>query len=400
VKAGHAVLMEPRPVRATALLGLGLVGAAIAVLAVAGPVTIGGIALPGAAQPARAMLVASTASLVACVLFMPARQGHPTDRVELALAGAVGLGGLSLLAVAGAPALLAILLLLLAGLHATRPSPRPFIERLRGPLMAALLLGLAGIFLNAPATPGLARVGALGLVLGLVAAAGLVPFLRLFDPMERTSSSGLVWTAFLAPNLAVVLAAGLIPGLGAAAGVFSDGCLGFGLLNLGWGVLAAWRAPEPAAAWRHSFTADWGLALVGLGLQAAGEQGVRASFLILLSLVLVRLPLYLYARPVLLGIEPERRRPLGLMLGLALAGAAPFAGFAGRLLLLEGAMQLAWPLAVVLLLAMLAYLGHSVRLGATLGRPRGRAAAGVALALALSLAIGVLPGLFLGLAGY
>jgi hypothetical protein len=399
VKVGEAVIMEHRPARVTVLsvlFVLAVIGVLLTVLALLGPLSIAGVGLPGASQPARVMLAASAVALIAAVLFIPTR----VDRLELAAAGLVGLGGAAVLAVGGTPVLLAIPLLLLALLHATRPSPRPFAERLRGPVMAALMLGLAGMFLGVPATPGLARVGALGLVLALVAAAGLLPFVRPFDPQERTSSSGLVWTAFLAPNLAVALSTRVVPGLGAAAGIFSIVCLGFGLLNLAWGVFAAWRASDTTAAWRHSFTADWGLVLVGLGLQASGDQGARASFLLLLSLVLVRLPLYLYARPALLGAEQERPGALGLILGLALAGVAPFAGFAGRLLLLEGAMQLAWPLAAALLLAMVAYLAHSVRLGTTLGRPRGRTAAGVAVAVVLSLVIGILPGLFLSLAGY
>jgi len=84
---------------------------------------------------------------------------------------------------------------------------------------------------------------------------------------------------------------------------------------------------------------------------------------------------------------------------VALGGAAPFSGFAVRILLLRAASELAWPLALLLVGAMLLWVAHSLRLGRSLGRPTGRTAVGVGIALALSLAIGVAPGLFLQLAG-
>jgi hypothetical protein len=313
--------------------------------------------------------------------------------------GLAGLGGVSILAMAADPLLVSLLLILFGALQATWPSPRPFVERLRNPGLAGLLLGLGSVFLNTSTGPALGRAGVVGLVLGLGAAAGLAPYLYRFDVREPTSSSGLAWTGFVAPVLALAMVGEEVPRLNASeAAVFSALCLALGLGNLAWGLLAAWRASAPPIAWRRAFLADWGLALVGFGLVTPSRHGLAAAYLILLALVLVRMPLYLYARPAM--AEPERPGPANLLVGLALAGAAPFAGFAARLLLLEAAMSVAWPLAAVLLLAMVAWFAHSFRLGASLGRTRGRTAVGVALVLALSAAMGIAPGVALSLGGF
>src|SRR5207237_4717886 len=84
-------------------------------------------------------------------------------------------------------------------------------------------------------------------------------------------------------------------------------------------------------------------------------------------------------------------RPVNLVVAAALAGSAPFAGFAARVLLLCGATQLFWPLGLVLALGMLLWLPGSLRLGRSLGVPRGRQALGVALVLALNVAVGLYP---------
>jgi formate hydrogenlyase subunit 3/multisubunit Na+/H+ antiporter MnhD subunit len=215
------------------------------------------------------------------------------------------------------------------------------------------------------------------------------------------------WTAFFAPAVALVLIAQVLPKLQAdEAGVFASLCLALGLLNVAWGVLAAWRATDAAAAWRHTFIADWGLVLCGMGLLTPLVLGGKAAYLLLLSMLLVRLPLYVFAQPAIKSPEPggdgERAGGglIALLVGLALAGAAPFAGFAARLLLLQAAMTVAWPLAVVLLLAMLAYLAHCVRLGSSLGRPSRRTAIGIVVVLGVSTVLGVVPGVFLAVGGY
>ena len=78
---------------------------------------------------------------------------------------------------------------------------------------------------------------------------------------------------------------------------------------------------------------------------------------------------------------------------------APFAGFAARVLLLRGATQVYWPLALVIGLGLLLWLAPSLRLGRSLGLPRGRQAWGVGVALTLNVVIGLYPQPFLLLAG-
>jgi NADH:ubiquinone oxidoreductase subunit 2 (subunit N) len=234
-------------------------------------------------------------------------------------------------------------------------------------------------------------VGALSLALGLAAAAGLAPYLPNLDAEEPASSSYLAWTAFFGPALALSLPLRLLPALNAGEGaVFGSTLVALGLVNLGLGTLGAWRTASDADAWRYSFLADWGLALVGLGLFM--PEGRAAAYLALLSVVLVRLPLYLWARPVLLGREKPRLGPLNVLLAVMLAGAAPFSGFPVRLLVLHAAVQIAWPLAVPLLAAMLLWAAHAFRLARTVGAPRGRGALGLWLTLALSLGLGLAPG--------
>ena len=61
------------------------------------------------------------------------------------------------------------------------------------------------------------------------------------------------------------------------------------------------------------------------------------------------------------------------------------------MLLLRGATQLFWPLALVLALGMLLWLPGSLRLGRSMGIPRGRRALGVALVVAVNVAVGLYP---------
>jgi hypothetical protein len=345
--------------------------------------------------PVRALLVATAASLAMLVALVPAN----VDRLRLLGLGLAGLTAASAFAFAPGLWFVALVLLLLGACQAALPGRRPFADRYRAPALAAILLGMGALLAAAPGdSPAPARLAALALVLGLVAAIGLIPNLQSLDPEEPSSASPLVWTAFLGPVLALALIArfeAVLPLAGASA--YGSLLIGIGLLNLFWAVVGAWRVAEDAAAWRYSFLADWGLALVALGLLV--PDGRAAAYLVLLSLLLVRLPLYFCARPVVLGRQAARLGPLNLLLAAALAGAAPFSGFMSRVLLLRGATEIYWPLAAVLVLAMLLWLPHSVRLARSLGRPRGRAALGVALALVLALAMGLYPGAFLAAFG-
>jgi len=181
-----------------------------------------------------------------------------------------------------------------------------------------------------------------------------------------------------------------------ASDAFGAMLIGLGLLNVLWGTVAAWRTESDAAAWRYSFLSDWGLILCGFGLAIADGQG--AALILLLSIVLGRLPLYLWSRQGVRDKTPTDR-PINLLVAAALAGSAPFAGFAARVMLLRGATQIYWPLAVVLAAAMLLWLPASLRLGRSMGLPRGRQAIGVAIVLALSVFLGIYPQPLLALAG-
>jgi hypothetical protein len=119
-------------------------------------------------------------------------------------------------------------------------------------------------------------------------------------------------------------------------------------------------------------------------------DGQRAALLVLFGILVGRLPLYLLSRQAIRE-KTVTRRPINLVVAAALAGSAPFVGFAARILLLRAATQVFWPLALVLAVVMLAWLPGSLRLGRTLGPPRGRHAVGVALVLAVNVAMGLYP---------
>jgi hypothetical protein len=245
----------------------------------------------------------------------------------------------------------------------------------------------------------LGRVGGLSLALAVVAAAGLLPYLADFQREEPTTSSSLVWTAFFAPVLALGLLPRVLPTLNVEEGtVFAATLVALGLLNLGWGAIGAWRTADPAAAWRYSFLVDWGLALTGMGLLV--REGREAAYLALLGMVVVRLPLYLRARPALLQSSPGRLGATGVLVALLLAGTAPFSGFPVRLLMLRAGTELWWPLVPVLLGLMLLAMPGCFRLARTLEPGQGRAAVGFYAAVALSLVLGLAPAGFLALGGY
>jgi hypothetical protein len=318
-------------------------------------------------------------------------------RRHLVLQG--GAGVLAGAAIAVVPTLdLALLVLLALGtLDAAAGGWKPFAVRMRAPVVAVGILALALVFVRVEGPEVLARFAAVGLVAGMAAAIGLLPFIHPFEADEAAPASPLVWTVFVGPLLAVVLVArsqSLIPV--EAGEAFSAMLIGVGLLNMTWGSIAAWFAVNNEAAWRYSFLADWGLVLCGFGLTLL--DGRSAALLVLFSLVICRLPLYLVARePV--ASRPRTEGPLNLLVAAALAGSAPFVGFAARVLLLRGATQLFWPLAFALAVAMLLWLPGSLRLGRSLGVPRGRQALGVAIVLAVNVAAGLYPLPLLTVAG-
>jgi NADH:ubiquinone oxidoreductase subunit 2 (subunit N) len=336
--------------------------------------------------------------LAACALVLAVALAPVTaSRRALLAKGGIGLAGTA--AIAAVPTFdLALLVLLAIGVvHAAIEGRRSFALRLRAPVFAVGLLALAMLFARVDGPVVLHRFAAVGLGAGLAATIGLLPYLHSFDPEEMVTASPVAWLAYIGPVVAAVVIAGAQGLLSVDAGeAFGAILIGLGLVNMAWGAFAAWWTENGAAAWRYSFVADWGLALVGFGI--ALPDGRRAALVVLFTVVLCRLPLYIASRPSV----RERiltDRPTNILVAAALAGSAPFAGFAARVLLLRAATELYWPLALVVAVGMLLWLPASLRLGRSLGVPRGRQAAGVAVVLAINVAAGLYPLPLLSVAG-
>lgn len=391
--AACASALQPRPRLALALAGvLGVAGLGAVLLSVPGLSSdqLGITLMLSAAS--RSMLIAASAALAMLVALPPPR----ADRSTLLRWGLGGLAGMAAIAVAPSLDIAVMVVLLLVVLQAAGSGRRPYANRVRAPALAVALfaLGLVLATLQGPAL--LPKLAALCLVAGLAAALGVMPWIHEFDADERTATSPIPWLAFVGPVLAVVVvgqAGELVEG---AEGAFSALLIALGLLNIGVATLAAWRTASDADAWRYSFIADWGLALCGFGLIV--PDGVGAALLVLYSILLGRLPLYLWSRQSLRE-KAQAGKPINFIVAAALAGSAPFAGFPARILLLRAATALYWPLALVLALSFLLWLPGSLRLGRTLGAPAGRQLIGIAVALAISALFGLFPRPLLALAG-
>lgn len=342
--------------------------------------------------PSRALIVAAGITLFGLVAVAPPR----INRTPFLIAGLTGLAGLVAIAAAPSLDLVVLTVLVLAVLHAAMPAHGSLAVRLQAPAMGAVLLAGGLYFSRLDGTVLEIRIAAVALVAGVVAAVGALPFLQEIDPEDSAAASPIPWAAFLGPVLVVAAlsrARALVPEAGNAFGAM---LIGIGIINVVWATIAAWRVESEIAAWRYSFLADMGLALCGVGL--AVPDGAAASQLVLYGILFSRLPLYLWSRPALRERAPNDR-PLNLWVAAALAGSAPFAGFPARVLLLRGATQIYWPLALVLALSMLLWLPSSLRLGRSLGRPRGRTLVGIGVVLIVSVIIGLYPALFLSAAG-
>ena len=381
---------RPRAAFAAAAI-LGLAGVAALVLAGSSTSNQLGVSLSLSSE-SRALLIAAAAALALVVALAPLL----VERAILLTWGLAGLAGMAAIAAATSLDEIVLVVLALSILQAASTGSRSFAVRLRGPVVAAALLAFAAAAARSEGPPILSHFAAVGLVAGLSAGLGTLPYIHQFDPEERTATSPIPWMAFIGPVLALAVltrARDLVPSEGAALGAMM---IGLGLLNMLWGSLASWRTEVGAAAWHYSFMADWGLALCGLGLAIA--DGQRAALLVLYGMLLSRLPLYLWSRQSLREKRPNDR-PINLLAAAMLAGSAPFAGFAARVLLLQGATQVYWPLALVIGLGLLLWLPPSLRLGRSLGLPRGRQAWGIGIALAANTVIGLYPQPFLSLAG-
>jgi hypothetical protein len=345
--------------------------------------------LPEAAE----ILVLVAAALVFAFVFAPAA----IPRRSLVIQGGAGVAASAAIALVPTLDLALLILLALGTFDAAMGGLPTFAVRMRAPVVAVGILALALVFVRVEGPDVLGRFASVGLVAGLAAAIGLLPYVHPFEADEATPASPVVWLVFVGPLLVAVLVARAQGLISVDAGeAFAAMLIGVGLLNMAWGAIASWFTASDDAAWRYSFLADWGLVLCGFGL--ALIDGRRAALLVLFSIVICRLPLYLVAR-VPAGRRPPTAGPLNLVVAAALAGSAPFVGFAARVLVLRGATQLFWPLALALAVAMLLWLPGSLRLGRSLGVPRGRQALGVALVLAVNVAAGLYPLPLLAVAG-
>lgn len=257
----------------------------------------------------------------------------------------------------------------------------------RSAALAAALLGVAALAAAPAGGDKIERLAALAAALGAAAAAGLLPHLMELDGSEAARAVFLR-RALLAPALVLAVTLKLEPALApTAAHVFGATLLGVGALNVVAGLVTG-LAGDRLQAWRAAYVAEWGLVLAGLGLQ--NPAGAAAAYLLLLTILLLRLPPGAWLATD--ETVPRSGRARGVLLALAFAGAAPFAGFAGRLLLLRGATTVAWPLALAIGLALAAWLPASWRLGAGVRRPRGRLLDATQLAgLVATAAIGIFP---------
>src|SRR3989442_1530914 len=270
--------------------------------------------------PESAELVLFAAFVLAfAFVFAPAA----APRRSLLLRGGAGLAGTITIVAVPTFELVLLTLLTLGVLNAAADGKQPFAVRLKAPVFAVAVFALGLVLARAAGPEVLDRFAAVGLVAGVAAGIGLLPYLHPFDPDDAATGSPIAWMAFIGPALAVVVAGtrGLVPA--EAGGGVGAMLIGVGLLNVAWGGVAAWLTESPVAARRYSFLADWGPAFCGFGLMVV--DGRRAALLVLFSIVLCRLPLYL-ASPQSLRAKTVTERPVNPVVAAALAGATPFPG--------------------------------------------------------------------------
>lgn len=317
---------------------------------------------------------------------------RPVPALRRVAAGVAAGAGIAAAVFAPDLALVGLVVLVLAALQAAAlPAARP----LRAPVLAAGLLAVGGIAAASPGGGPAQRLAAIAIALAVAGLAGVVPHLAEGGDADLPLSS-LAWTAVLAPALCLVVIVRAQAELAGDADRLLGGLLlSLGCINVVWGLGRSFD-PDAGRAWRHSFAADWGLALVALGL--LGPAGFAAALLLLVAMMLARLPAAAAAETA----TPEAAAPARwrLLWTLALAGAVPFAGFPARVLLLRAATLSAWPLALALAVALTVWLPASWRLAGSLPLPRGRRLVALLAMLALSVAAGVYPFLALRPAGF
>jgi len=374
---------------------LAVAGAAVTLYVIGGAPHVGPVQLHQSPLPVRGLLAAGLLSLALVAASTPIHLG---DRGAQLRVGLISLGALSGVALGGDPRYAAIVVLLLVGLEASRGGAIG--PRAREQAAGAFLLGIGTVLGDVPQSAVAQNLGVLGVVLGLIAIAGLFPTVSRRTVRAPASEGDMTWLALVSPILVLIVASQVLVTLPSPALlVYRSLTIAFGLLNLVWGVVGAWRAKEDLVAWRFLFLADWGLALVGLGSVVPDGSGMQGAYLILVQILLVRLPLHELAQARTALGERPRAGGLAVVVGAVLCGLPPFAGFAARFYLLRAAAEQGALLAVPLLLGLLLWMLIGLRVGRALGIPRGRQAVGLGLVLGVALGLGVVPWLVLQTVG-
>lgn len=351
-------------------------------------------------SPAGALTLAALAGILAVAALIP--PGLRSGVVWPAALTVIGLGFVST-----APDLLVTALVVLYLACAQSSLPARFPGRLRWPSLGAVILVGAVLLSSARGDDVERRLLGLALSLAIPALVGLVPFLQEFDRGETLAGSSLLWMALVGPLVCLVVVVQERMLLVESAGPIHVAVLiAVGLVNVLWGLVGAARSESIDHAWRYSFLADWGLVLVGLGLLSA--DGLAAALLIWTWMLLGRLPLAIAATAEApaqkAGVSEKGESDDGwgvaaAVLGMALLGSAPFAGFPARILLLRAASSLSWPLAAVLAVAYLGWVGHGFRLGRSLDWKDRRTQGAAALALVIGAGLGIFPASLLRVGG-
>src|SRR5207237_1377746 len=150
--------------------------------------------------------------------------------LRFAVMTVVGLGGARVLSsdersvLLTSVGLLALAIAAMAGMGDAWQGPWPYVAAalvaagagwlpVRAPVLAVAVFALGLVLARAAGPEVLDRFAAVGLVAGLAAGIGLLPYLHPFDPDDAVTGSPIAWMAFIGPALAVVVAGtrGLVP---------------------------------------------------------------------------------------------------------------------------------------------------------------------------------------------
>ena len=147
------------------------------------------------------LILLAVAALAFALVFAPA----VIPRRSLAIQGAAGLVAGAAMALVPTFDVALLVLLALGAIDAAVGGAQRFALRLRAPAIAVAFLALALIFARVEGPDVLGRFAAVGLVAGLAAAVGLLPYIHPFDGEDASPASPLVWMALAGPLVGVVI---------------------------------------------------------------------------------------------------------------------------------------------------------------------------------------------------